>query len=238
MANGEINSIHPPALDSCDFYRNIECSYSFVAPLGFPAADQDAKESQTNALSALCCESLSSCTLLGRRCVPFWAEVSWFKKSPGLSTLQFRWTNIMYNSMTTLGIVHINTLLALRFLWSCYFIVTKVMWMLAMCDKSLFICLHIQKSNIQFWSFRWIFGPNMCTFYTFWCKFGPVASVSVLAVCLYAENQVASNPGRNIIYLILWSILTVIRSNADIIDIYYSWIQLVMSCDINYWYFF
>lgn len=100
MANGEINTIHPPALDSCDFYRNIECSYSFVAPLGFPAADQDAKESQTNALSALCCESLSSCTLLGRRCVPFWAEVSWFKKSPGLSTLQFRWTNIMYNSMT------------------------------------------------------------------------------------------------------------------------------------------
>ena len=43
--------------------------------------------------------------------------------------------------------------------------------------------------------FRWIFGPFMCKFYVFWCKFTPIAAASMLAVTLYAEYQQATQPG-------------------------------------------
>jgi len=43
---------------------------------------------------------------------------------------------------------------------------------------------------------RWIFGPLMCRFYVFWCKFTPIAAASMLAVTLYAEFQRASSPER------------------------------------------
>ncbi|XP_067950865.1 rhodopsin, G0-coupled-like [Watersipora subatra] len=63
-----------------------------------------------------------------------------------------------------------------------------------LCVANLMVVAFFALGAVSHFERRWIFGDFICKFYTFWCKFSPILAVGLLAACLFAEYQHASDP--------------------------------------------